>query len=186
MYKTEQLLLAQNIKLIFLDIDGVFTDGRLIYSESQELLKQFNVLDGQGIKWLQKADVIPVVISGRTGKHVERRLADLGILQINLGVDKKIEVAKKVLSDLGMAWSESAAMGDDWADLELIRNVRFSCAPLNGHREVLSRVNYVSPHKGGEGAVRDVCDLIITAKGKYQILLNQALGNNGIASNSCN
>jgi len=184
MYKTEHLLLAQNIRVIFLDIDGVFTDGRLIYSESQELLKQFNVLDGQGIKWLEKAEVVPVVISGRTGKHVQKRLADLGLQHIHLGVDKKIEVAHQALSKLGLDWSESAAMGDDWADLELLMRVQFSCAPMNAHREVLSRVSYVSPQKGGEGAVRDVCDLIVTAKGKYQMLLNQALGGDAVTLNA--
>ena len=92
MYKTELLLLAQQVKVVFFDIDGVFTDGRLIYSETHESLKQFNVLDGQGIKWLEQADIIPVVISGRTGKHVEKRLNDLGVRYINLGVNKKIDI----------------------------------------------------------------------------------------------
>ena len=176
MYKTEVLLLAQQVKVVFFDIDGVFTDGRLIYSETHESLKQFNVLDGQGIKWLEQADIIPVVISGRTGKHVEKRLNDLGVRYINLGVNKKIDIAQKFLSDNEFTWSDAAVMGDDWPDLEMIMNCRFSCAPANAHHEVISRVSYVSPKRGGDGAVRDLCDLILVAKGRYNALLEDALG----------
>jgi len=176
MYKTEQLLLAQPIQVIFFDIDGVFTNGSLIYSESGETLKQFNVLDGQGIKFLESVGVVPVVISGRAGKAVEARMKDLGISRVHLGVHKKIEIANLVLLELGFDWSQAAVIGDDWADLEMMVNCRFSCAPSNAHPEVLSRVNYVTEKRGGEGAVRQFCDLIITAKGKYQLLLNEFLG----------
>ncbi len=176
MFKTEALLKAQPIKVVFFDIDGVMTDGRLIYSEKEETLKQFNVLDGQGIKWLEHVGIIPVVISGRTGKHVERRLRDLGISRIYLGVDKKLTVASQALIDLTLDWSYAAVMGDDWADLEMIMKAEFSCAPPNAHAEVLSRVSYVTKQKGGEGAVRELCDLLLTAKGKYQSLLDNALG----------
>ncbi len=176
MYKTEDLLLAQGIEIIFFDVDGVFTDGRIICSDTNESLKQFNVLDGQGIKWLNDLGVLPVVISGRSGKHVEKRLSDLGIKHIYLGVDKKIDIAERVLSELNLDWSRAGVMGDDWADLHMIMKCALSCAPINAHHEVKSRAKYVSSTKGGEGAVRDFCDLIITAKGKYQRLLEQALG----------
>jgi len=176
MYKTEDLLLAQSIRVVFFDVDGVFTDGRLIYSETGESLKQFNVLDGQGIKLLRGAGILPVVISGRHGKHVEKRLNDLGIQHINLAVEKKITIASEVLGSLGLNWNCAAVMGDDWPDLELIERCAFSCAPPNAHREVITRVNYVTKQRGGEGAVRDLCDLLITATGKYGILLEEALG----------
>ena len=176
MYKTEDLLLAQSIKVVFFDVDGVFTDGRLIYSDTTESLKQFNVLDGLGIKLLKSTGIEPVVISGRSGRHVEKRFADLGVRHVNLGVEKKIFVAEKILLEMGLNWDLAAVMGDDWPDLELIGKCCFSCAPPNAHREVLSRVQYVSEKKGGEGAVRDFCDLLITAKGKYDLLLSEALG----------
>jgi 3-deoxy-D-manno-octulosonate 8-phosphate phosphatase (KDO 8-P phosphatase) len=103
-------------------------------------------------------------------------MKDLGISRVHLGVHKKIEIANLVLLELGFDWSQAAVIGDDWADLEMMVNCRFSCAPSNAHPEVLSRVNYVTEKRGGEGAVRQFCDLIITAKGKYQLLLNEFLG----------
>jgi len=176
MYSPENLLKALDIRLMFLDIDGVFTDGRLIFSETHESLKQFNVLDGQGIKWLQMMGITPVVISGRSGLHVEKRLKDLGVEHIHMGVDKKIVIAENVLKHFNINWHQVASMGDDWPDLQIIIKSGFSCAPINAHKEVLTRVNYISPKRGGDGAVRDVCDLLLTAKGKYNEFLDAALG----------
>ena len=108
MYSPENLLLAQNIRVIFLDVDGVFTDGRLLYSEKNESLKQFNVLDGQGIKLIQKIGIVPVIISGRVGEHVKNRLVDLGVKHIYLGAERKVSVAEKILQELQLNWTQAA------------------------------------------------------------------------------
>lgn len=171
MYKAELIAKAKNVEILILDIDGVFTDGRLIYQENGETAKQFNVLDGQGIKMLQQIGLDIAIISGRSGKHVERRCADLGINHVFLGVQRKLDVADSLLNKLGIAWTKVSSMGDDWIDLEVLQSSGLSCAPQNAHHEVHKRVNYVSPLRGGEGAVRDVCDLLLVGKGEYAKIL---------------
>ena len=120
--------------------------------------------------------ITPVVISGRSGLHVEKRLENLGVEHVHMGVDKKIVIAENVLKQFNVAWHEVASMGDDWPDLQVIIKSRFSSAPINAHKEVLTRVNYISPKRGGDGALRDVCDLLLTAKGRYNEFLDDALG----------
>ena len=112
------------------------------------------------------------------GEHVKNRLVDLGVKHIYLGVDRKVLVAQNILQDLKLDWKQAACMGDDWPDLQMIIKAAFSCAPQNGHHEVLSRVDYVTLKKGGEGALREFCDLLLKAKGRYIDLLNDALNEN--------
>jgi 3-deoxy-D-manno-octulosonate 8-phosphate phosphatase (KDO 8-P phosphatase) len=163
------------VQVVFFDVDGVFTDGRLVFTEAGEGLKQFNVLDGLGVKHLRSVNITPVVISGRSGEVVKKRMTDLGVEHIFLGVDNKRKIAEQVLNMLNLNWSQAAAIGDDWPDLHVLTKSAFSSAPANAHIEVRQRVHFVSSLRGGEGAVRDVCDLLVMAKGRYQELLNKAL-----------
>ena len=157
-------------------MDGVLTDGRLLYSEHGETLKQFSVLDGQGLKFLQHIGIEIIIISGRSGRSVQKRLSDLGINNIFLGVSDKHAIAQQFLDENNYAWSEVCCMGDDWADLQILSLSQLSCAPANAHCEVKDRVDWVASQKGGEGAARELCDLILTAKGKYLEILSNALG----------
>jgi 3-deoxy-D-manno-octulosonate 8-phosphate phosphatase (KDO 8-P phosphatase) len=174
-FAPEVLLRAQGVKVVFFDIDGVWTDGGLFFSESGESIKRFNTLDGQGIKLLQKAGITPAVITGRDSAPLRRRLQNLGVEHAHFGTEDKRPAAEATLKALGLDWSQSAAMGDDWPDLAVMSRVAFACAPPNAHTEVRARAHYLTNASGGEGAVRELCDLLVVASGRYAALLGAAL-----------
>lgn len=165
------LLQAQGIRVLFLDVDGVLTDGGLLFSESGETLKRFNTLDGHGLKLLQKAGITPVVITGRDSKPLRVRLQALGITHAHFGTEDKLPAAEQTLQTLGLDWGQVAAMGDDWPDLPVMVRSVLSCAPVNAQAEVVARAHFVTRTQGGHGAVREVCDLLLTASGRYAELL---------------
>jgi len=167
----ELLLRAQDVRVVFLDVDGVLTDGGLYYSEAGESLKCFNTLDGYGLKLLQKVGVTPVVVSGRDSPALRMRLQALGIVHCHLGVEDKLPVAQDTLVALGLGWDRAAAVGDDWPDLPLLHRAALACAPANAHLEVQAIAHHVTQHRGGNGAVREVCDIILVACGQYAQLL---------------
>ena len=167
------LLKAQGTKVAFFDVDGVLTDGGLLFSEAGETLKRFNTLDGHGLKLLQKAGITPAVITGRDSKPLRKRLDALGIVHVHFGTEDKRPAAELTLQALGLDWSQAAAMGDDWPDLPMMRRAAFACAPANAHVEVLAAAHYVSRAQGGHGAVRELCDLLLVASGRYAGLLEE-------------
>jgi 3-deoxy-D-manno-octulosonate 8-phosphate phosphatase (KDO 8-P phosphatase) len=169
------LLKAQGIKVAFFDVDGVLTDGGLLFSETGETLKRFNTLDGHGLKLLQKAGITPAVVTGRDSKPLRRRLEALGITHAHFGTEDKAPAAEQTLQALGLNWSQAAAMGDDWPDLPLMRRAAFACAPANAHVEVLATAHHVTVARGGFGAVRELCDLLLVASGRYAGLLDEYL-----------
>lgn len=165
------LLRAQSIRVLFLDVDGVLTDGGLLFSETGETLKRFNTLDGHGLKMLQKAGITPVVITGRDSKPLRVRLQALGITHAHFGTEDKLPAAEQTLQQLGLDWEQAAAMGDDWPDLPVMVRCALPCAPVNAQVEVAARAQFVTRAQGGHGAVREVCDLLLTASGRYVDLL---------------
>ena len=167
-FPAEVLLQAQNIKVLFLDVDGVLTDGGLLYSDSGETLKRFNTLDGHGLKMLQKAGITPAVITGRDSEPLRTRLAALGITHAHYGIEEKRPAAEQTLRALGLNWNQAAAMGDDWPDLPMMQPCAFAAAPANAHAEVLARSHFVSRLQGGHGAVREVCEFILLAQGALE------------------
>ena len=172
-YAPELLLQAQGIRVVFLDVDGVLTDGGLYFSESGETLKRFSVLDGQGLKLLQKAGITPVVITGRDSAPLRLRMKALGISHARYGTEDKRPAAEAFLQELGLDWSQAAAMGDDWPDLPVLQRVAFACAPANGHAQAKALAHHVTSERGGEGAARALCDLLLVAGGHYAKLLAQ-------------
>jgi len=134
-YPPELLLKAQGIRVAFFDVDGVLTDGGLYFSESGESLKRFSVLDGQGLKLLQQAGITPAVITGRDSAPLRLRMRALGITHARFGTEDKRPVAEKFLTELGLDWSQAAAMGDDWPDLPVMQRAAFACAPANAHAQ---------------------------------------------------
>ena len=166
------LLKSQGIQVAFFDVDGVLTDGGLLFSESGETLKRFNTLDGHGLKLLQQAGITPAVITGRDSKPLRKRLHALGIRHAHFGTEDKAPAAEQTLQALGLDWSQAAAMGDDWPDLPVMRRAAFACAPANAHVEVLAAAHYVTTRQGGQGAVRELCDLLLVASGRYVDLLD--------------
>jgi len=172
-FSPELLLVAQGIRVAFFDVDGVMTDGGLYFSESGETLKRFNVLDGQGLKLLQKAGITPVVITGRDSAPLRTRLRSLGVTHVHFGVEDKFPVAKNMLATLGFNWAQAAAMGDDWPDLPVMQACAFACAPANAHAEAKAVAHHITTTRGGEGAVRECCDLLLVASGRYADLLSE-------------
>ena len=168
------LLKAQGVSIAFFDVDGVLTDGGLYFSSEGENLKRFNTLDGYGLKLLQAAGIVPAIITGRDSKALRARLESLAITHAHFAVQDKPRAAEVILNALGLRWDQAAVMGDDWPDLSLMQRCAFSAAPLNAHIEVLASVDYVSGKRGGEGAARDFCDLLLIAKGKYAGMLVEA------------
>ena len=165
------LLQAQDIRVAFFDVDGVLTDGGLLFTETGETIKRFNTLDGHGLKLLQQGGITPAVITGRDSQPLRTRLKALGIVHAHFGTEDKRPAAEQTLQALGLGWQQAAAMGDDWPDLPMLRHAAFACAPANAHAEVIARAHYVTRASGGAGAVREFCDLLLTAGGRYAGLL---------------
>lgn len=170
-FPPELLLQAQGIRAAIFDVDGVLTDGRIYISEHGEEFKAFNTLDGHGLKLLAQAGITPVIITGRDSAAVRRRVADLGIVHAVYGVQDKLAAATEVAAALQIAWRQLAAMGDDWPDLPLMTRAMFACAPANAHIEAKAVAHHVTQAVGGHGAVRECCDLLLTACGSYAPLL---------------
>ena len=170
-FPPELLLAAQGIRVAFFDVDGVMTDGGLLISDEGETLKRFNILDGLGLKLLQRAGITPAVITGRDSKPLRKRLGALGVAQVHYGTEDKRPAAEKSLAALGLDWSRAAAMGDDWPDLPVLGRCALPVAPPNAHVEVRRTARYVTQAAAGHGAVREFCDLLLVASGRYAQLL---------------
>ena len=170
-FSPELLLQAQAVKVAFFDVDGVLTDGGLYFSEYGETLKRFNTLDGHGLKLLKHAGITPVIISGRDSAPLRLRLKALGIEHARFGTEDKLPAAEDYLKALGLGWHQAAAMGDDWPDLPVMQRAAFACAPVNAHAQALALAHFVTTRKGGEGAAREFCDVLVVASGQYSQLL---------------
>jgi 3-deoxy-D-manno-octulosonate 8-phosphate phosphatase (KDO 8-P phosphatase) len=151
------------VKLLALDVDGVLTDCRIFYGPDGEALKAFHVRDGFGLVLLRE-HVELAIISGRPGKATQARVEELGFKHVIFGnADKLAGFAQ--LAHLGLADDEVAYMGDDVNDIPLLEKVGLSACPADAHPEVLGRVQFVAGSPGGFGAVRELCELILAAKG---------------------
>lgn len=175
-FPPELLLKAQQVRVLFLDVDGVLTDGGLFFSSEGEQLKRFCTLDGHGIKQLQRAGITPAVITGRDSAALRQRLQALGITHAHFGTENKRPAAQYTLNALHLDWHQAAAMGDDWPDLAVLTRCALAAAPANAHAEVRALAHYTTCARGGEGAVREVCDLLLMATGRYADLYAEALG----------
>ena len=173
-FSPELLLKAQDLGVVFFDVDGVMTDGALYFTEEGETLKRFHVLDGYGLVLLQRAGIVPAVVTGRDAKALRQRLLALGIHHARFDVTDKVAAAQDILDILGKPWQQAAAMGDDWPDLPLLRRCALAVAPPNAHAEVLALADHVTARGGGHGAVRDLCDLLLVASGRYAGMLDEA------------
>ncbi len=166
-YPPELLLKAQGVRWAIFDVDGVLTDGRIYIGEDGEQFKAFSTLDGHGLKLLAQAGIVPTVITGRDSPAVRRRVADLGIDHAIYGAADKLAAAAELMRTLSLGWDTLAAMGDDWPDLPLLQRAAFACAPANAHVEVRALVHHVTEARGGHGAARECCDLLLMAAGRY-------------------
>lgn len=149
-----------------MDVDGVLTDAGMYYSESGDELKKFNTRDGMGIKMLQASGFVTAFITREKTAIVERRGQKLAVPEVHQGVDDKLTVLTRLAGEYGLTLEQVAYVGDDVNDLEALRAVGFSAAPADAIPIVLQAVHYVCAKKGGEGAVRELTDLLLVARGK--------------------
>jgi 3-deoxy-D-manno-octulosonate 8-phosphate phosphatase (KDO 8-P phosphatase) len=155
---------AAAIRLLVLDVDGTLTDGRLYYGERGEAWKVFHVRDGQGIKHLEAAGVQVAVVSGRKSKMVDVRCRELGVEHVIQGAQDKVLAFQKLGKRLKITAAESACVGDDSADVPLMKVVKIAFAVADAHPDALGAAHVVTSLQGGHGAVREVCDYLLAAR----------------------
>lgn len=165
----------KEIHLILLDVDGVLTDGRLGMTAAGEEIKFFSVYDGLGIRVAQNAGWKVGFLSGRRSKEVESRARELGVEIVVQGSRDKIKDLETILLENNLEAFQVAYIGDDLPDLPVLKRVGFSAAPHNAADVVKESVDYVTERRGGEGAVREVVDLLLKASGKWDEVLSQFL-----------
>lgn len=155
------------IKLLLLDVDGVMTDGRIIYDQQGNELKAFDVKDGHGLKLLQRAGIKVGVITGRSSPVVSLRAKELGVEILYQGAKVKLEPYLEILEATGLTDHQVAYMGDDLIDLPILRRVGFSATVADAVPQMAEHVDYVTCRPGGRAAVREVCDLLLKAGGYW-------------------
>ncbi|MEC7520808.1 MAG: HAD-IIIA family hydrolase [Myxococcota bacterium] len=170
---------AARLKLLILDVDGVLTDGSLVYSAEGEVLKTFHVRDGLGIKLLQQQGVEVAVISGKTGGPLKRRLDDLGVRRAYLGREDKQVAYADLLREAGVRDEEVGYVGDDLIDLPVMRRVGLPMSIADGHACARDAAAYVSTLPGGRGAVREIADAILDARGERDAAYARYLAEHG-------
>lgn len=155
------------IKLLILDVDGVMTDGRIIYDDDGKETKVFDVKDGHGIKLLMRAGINVAIITARESKVVLHRAKNLGIEAVYQKAMDKVAAFEDIAKKKQLPPDEVAYMGDDLVDIPLLRRVGFAIAVKDAVEDVKKHVHYVTIRNGGCGAVREVCELILKTQGKW-------------------
>ena len=158
---------VEQVKILVLDVDGVMTDGRLIYNDDGTESKAFDVRDGHGIKMLNQAGIETALISGRSSPSVEKRAADLGITEVAQGVRDKVPILKKILSKKSLKLEDVAFVGDDVVDLNVMSRVGFAVVVADASEYLFDTAHYVTLAPGGRGAVREVAELILGVQGLW-------------------
>ncbi|PIE71641.1 MAG: phenylphosphate carboxylase subunit delta [Deltaproteobacteria bacterium] len=156
------------IRLLLLDVDGVLTDGSLLFSEAGETIKRFHVRDGLGIRMLQEAGIAVGVITGRKSAAVAARCQDLGITRVYQGVKDKAALIPELENATGVPATDMAFLGDDLIDMAIMKQVGFSAAVADAHPRVRRTANWVTRLPGGHGAVRELAEALLKAGGKWE------------------
>ena len=153
-----------DIRLLVMDVDGVMTDGKITYTSDGQELKSFNIKDGLGIKRAQASGIETAIITGRTSPMVERRARELGIAHLVQGREDKLAALSDLVGQLNLSLDQVAYIGDDLPDLTAIEAVKLGACPADAATEVKSKANWVSTRSGGDGCVRELCDLLVSHK----------------------
>jgi len=160
-----------NIKLAIFDVDGVLTDGRLYYDNHGNEFKAFHAQDGHGMKQLQQAGIPIAIITARQSTLVTKRMTDLGIQYVFQGARDKRAVFEQLITEMAISAQSVCYVGDDLLDLPVMTQCGLAISVPNGYAGVKSRAHYITQASGGQGAAREVCDLILTAQGKLDALI---------------
>jgi 3-deoxy-D-manno-octulosonate 8-phosphate phosphatase (KDO 8-P phosphatase) len=167
---------ASRVKLMIFDVDGVLTDGGLMFTAQGDTMKSFNSMDGHGLKLLGEAGIRTAIITGRRSDIVLARAQELRVSHIYQGAADKLDAFADLMREAGVTAEQCGYMGDDWPDLGVMTRCGFAAAPANAHPEVIARAHWVSEARGGQGAAREVCDAILRAQHRYDALLAAACG----------
>jgi 3-deoxy-D-manno-octulosonate 8-phosphate phosphatase (KDO 8-P phosphatase) len=170
-YTKEQIKKASLVKAIFFDVDGVLTDGRIVYDDAGREIKSFNVKDGLIISYLKKAGIITGAISGRESPAVTRRCAELKVDFCHQGIIDKAMVFEKLIKHYKLKPKEVAYIGDDINDLPVFRLAGFTVCPSDTYDYLKEQVDLVTTAKGGNGVLREMGDLVLTSKGIFEKIL---------------
>jgi len=166
---------AKRIKLVIFDVDGVLTDGSLFLGDDGQEYKAFNSKDGHGMVMLQQHDVKIGIITGRTSEVVRKRMASLGIEHVFQGIKNKLPAYQQLRDSLNLQDEEIAYVGDDVVDLPVMTQVGLAIAVQDAHAFTRKHAHWTTPSGGGRGAAREVCELIMDARGQLQQALEQYL-----------
>ena len=166
---------AAAIELVIFDVDGVLTDGSLFYGDDGQEYKAFNSRDGHGMKMLQETGVRIGIITGRQSRVVEHRMRNLGVEHVYQGQLDKLPAFEELTGKLGASHDRVAYVGDDVVDLPIMRRVGLAIAVQDAHHLVKRHAHWQTPHGGGRGAARDVCELIMEARGTLESMLGRYL-----------
>ncbi len=170
-YTKEQVKKAADIKAIFFDVDGVLSDGKIIYDENGREIKNFNVKDGQIISHLRKAGILTGAISGRESGATAKRCAELKLDFCHQGIMDKASAFEKLVKHYKLKMREVVFIGDDINDLGVLNLAGFSVCPADTFDYIKERVDLVTTAKGGRGVLREVADLVLSARGEFEKLL---------------
>jgi 3-deoxy-D-manno-octulosonate 8-phosphate phosphatase (KDO 8-P phosphatase) len=163
---------ASIVKLILFDVDGVLTDGKILMHPDGTESKQFDIKDGTGLVWAQRAGLKVGVLSARSSAATAQRAAQLGITIVHQGVASKIRAYDAILRQHGLTDADVAYMGDDVLDLPVIKRAGLSASPSDAVDEVRARVDYVSRASGGAGAARELVELVLKSQDRWERLLD--------------
>lgn len=171
-YSKEQIKKASSIRAIFFDVDGVLTDGSIIYDDSGKEIKTFNVKDGLIVSYLKKAGIVTGAISGRDSAAVARRCAELKVDFCHQGIVDKAGTFEKLVKHYKLKHKEVAFIGDDINDLPVFHLSGFSVCPADTFDYIKEQADLVTNAKGGQGVFREVADLVLTASGLFENIIN--------------
>jgi len=164
------------IKMIVSDVDGVWTDGSVMYGGRDVELKRFNVRDGLAVKLAQKAGIEVAIVTGRHSKALERRCEELGINLVQQGVKDKLEAVKAIMAERKLTFEQVCYIGDDLPDLAVINNAAISAAPADAVDEVLEAVRWRLETRGGHGAFREAVERLLKARGEWDEIVKNFHG----------
>ncbi len=164
---------AKNVKLVILDIDGVMTDGRIIIDDNGVEQRNFNIKDGLGVVAMQLTGIEVAIITSKKSGSVRHRAEELKIKRFHEGIKKKTEPYEQMLGELGISDAEVAYVGDDLVDLSMMKRVGLPIAVADAVPEVRAAAAWVTPSKGGHGAVREAAEMILKAQGKWDAILSK-------------
>ena len=166
---------ASNIRMLVLDVDGVLTDGKLYFDHAGNEMKAFNTRDGLGMKALQRSGIDVAVITGRKSEAVAHRMAQLGIEHIYQGREDKLKAFLHLLEVTGLDATQVCFAGDDWIDLPVLLRVGLAVSVPDAEDRVREQAHWITKRNGGDGAVREICNLILAAQGKDMVILDEIL-----------